>query len=370
MDVKWICFVGLVPMLPACASNPKVDMQYYLAETVLDLEVSRSLTCTDRDELVIASSSTIKANHRADYDSDPAGLNLGELSGFLVDSDVSFEFYADGRLKGLNSTATGQGEKVFSSGIELATAVFGAHAGPPKTQFPEICDAINGPPKDGKNVRSESVTITYSGSVEVAVSDVSRPININIKPESMPIALRLGKAVDPRAHADEFVDLLESQIGSVVATVEEIEVSQSLYDVGDQGIDGMLSLPMRRTGRALVTIAIEYADTPGIYSAYVDRRRGVDVAAKGEEYWLALPKPKLFGNQTFELAVTEAGGVSKIGYGTESGASGILTVGESLDKQTSGQSYADKAAEEKARADFIAQQQRRIRCEADPSNCE
>jgi hypothetical protein len=108
----------------------------------------------------------------------------------------------------------------------------------------------------------------------------------------------------------------------------------------------------------------------------------VDVLAKGSSifstnialpqsttYELAIPKAAVFGKQSFSLTLAESGAVTSVDYGKLSGASGALNAATSAVGAAAPESTANKAAEVKSQADLIAQQQRLVRCQAQPDKC-
>ena len=89
---------------------------------------------------------------------------------------------------------------------------------------------------------------------------------------------------------------------------------------------------------------------------------------RAETYKLPIPKPVLFGKQTFAIGLTDTGAVSTISYGKVDGSASALN---SLSALASAQTTvaSAKAAELQARADLIAQQQRVVLCESKPDQC-
>jgi hypothetical protein len=77
-------------------------------------------------------------------------------------------------------------------------------------------------------------------------------------------------------------------------------------------------------------------------------------------------KAALFGKQTFTVSLSEAGAVMSVGYGKNAGtASALNAIGAIVNTETA----AAKAAELKAQADLIAQQQRLVLCQTKPDQC-
>ncbi len=87
-------------------------------------------------------------------------------------------------------------------------------------------------------------------------------------------------------------------------------------------------------------------------------------------YLLPIPKAALFGKQNFALSLADSGAVTAIEYGKATGAAGPLNVLGAAATAAAPDSTAAKAAEVKAQADLIAQQQRLTRCQAHPAQCQ
>ena len=84
---------------------------------------------------------------------------------------------------------------------------------------------------------------------------------------------------------------------------------------------------------------------------------------------IPIPQAPFFGSQTFVLALSDAGTITTLTYGKESGAAAGLNSFNAVMAAFAPRSAADKAAEIQARADLIAQTQRLAVCEAAPKDC-
>ncbi|MEC7289170.1 MAG: hypothetical protein VXW22_03640, partial [Pseudomonadota bacterium] len=78
----------------------------------------------------------------------------------------------------------------------------------------------------------------------------------------------------------------------------------------------------------------------------------------------------LFGANRFEIELSDSGIPTTLGFGVDSGVAATVTAANSVVTTAQGQSIAEQAAETKAEADLIAQQQRLIRCQANRETCE
>jgi hypothetical protein len=89
-----------------------------------------------------------------------------------------------------------------------------------------------------------------------------------------------------------------------------------------------------------------------------------------ELYDLPIPKAALFGAQKFTLTLSEAGAITAVEYGKNTGAAGPANAAGSIATALSPETVAAKAADLKAQADLIAQQQRLHRCQLNPTACQ
>jgi hypothetical protein len=86
--------------------------------------------------------------------------------------------------------------------------------------------------------------------------------------------------------------------------------------------------------------------------------------------WQApVPRAALFGSRKFELSLSEAGRPLAIGYTGASGGSSAISAAAAAATAAADDSVLTEAAETKAEADLIAQQQRLVRCRANPETC-
>ncbi len=326
-------------VLSACANSPDVSLEYFLPQTEVEVTVVRTITCNAVDQLIIADAATVTPRHFSG--SKRKTIDTARLNSSLANSDFTVEYYGDGRLKGVNVTTTGQASAVLKSAVELAGPL-GVFAPQP---FPTQCNFINNfeTKKDGSNVRDKAVSLTYRSLV--TLTNGSRT-EIEVTPKE-----------DPRE------DELESAIGKVFAVVNKIDKPSSLV-ISKPGRDDVM-LDMRQPAQVSLTISTGGNGVVGSRDVWAG---SVEVAQHGTDFQIPIPKAALFGKQDFRLTVSPAGAITKIGYGTETGVAQVLSSGALLADELRDTS-AERAAAAKAEADLIAQQQRLVRCKADPANC-
>jgi hypothetical protein len=98
--------------------------------------------------------------------------------------------------------------------------------------------------------------------------------------------------------------------------------------------------------------------------------KGTVAIPSRETYQLPIPKAALFGVQKFSLSLSEAGAITAVNYGKNTGAAGAANAGASIATALTPESTAARAADLKAQADLIAQQQRLHRCQTNPAACQ
>jgi len=334
-----ICALGC-----GCATNPNASIHYYFATTDVKVRVLRTVTCNEQDHLIVSNAATVTPEHHADTKHQQK-FNIAKLDSVFSNTDIAFDFYDDGRLKSINTTNTGQGEAIVRSVVALAAGILLLD----QQTFPEKCDFINGyTMKDGKKVREKSLTLAFEGLVTPKDKKTGVPTLIEIVPENAP---QFNK--------------LHDVLGDVSAIIQSIgkplpPISLNDSNSAKESHDGDLHLDIRPPSSVSIKIM---AGPDKVWDG------DVEVGQFGEVFAVPIPKAAIFGQQGFILALTEAGSISKIGYGKETGVAQVLTSGSVISEKFREKTTAEKAAEVKAEADLIAQQQRLVRCQADPKTC-
>jgi hypothetical protein len=323
-------------LLVGCGSLPNGTISYYQAKSQVTVKVTRSILCDSKNNPLVASSATPSVAHSANF-AKSYSTDLGGLNGTFTDSDIKFDFYEDGRLKGVNATQTGQGEAIVKAAVTLAATV-GAFASDNKTlTYPKECAFI-------KDVGGgKPLTLNY----ELALD----PANNGAQP------------ISPDGASSAYADWLKEVIPDICAIVRRIEVPAApmAYAASD-------AVVIKARQPALVTVEVG-AVTPGLGCDASIWRGRVPVAQLGVEYPLPIPKPAAFGKQTLSVGFAESGAVSSIQYVSTSGAAGALNAANTIAGAMQDESTSAKAADVKAEADLIAQQQRLLQCRADPKSC-
>ncbi|MCA0394213.1 MAG: hypothetical protein LCH70_08890 [Proteobacteria bacterium] len=121
--------------LAACTSMPDVKIPYYLPLTEVPVSVTRVVTCSgtakDQHRMLydLIAVSDVKPRYVADT-SIVLFFNTMNYDHVLSDTELDFQFHDDGRLSGVNGSATGKGPEIIRAvaGTLMAASGTGAAA--------------------------------------------------------------------------------------------------------------------------------------------------------------------------------------------------------------------------------------------------
>jgi hypothetical protein len=337
---KPLCvLIAFNAVLAGCASLPNATIKYYLPRTNVSFKVVRTVACDAENYLVISNAATPVVAHVADPKKGKT-IALSALKGTFSDSDIKVDFYDGGRLKDINASTTGEGEGILKTVISIAVAAFALEGG--SKQYPTQCAAIK------KAGAEKPLTLTYAGDVKVDTNPPSAEIQIPVD-------------ITSKVYETNF----RSVIGSVCAVVESMATpyTPTIYDPGVNKNVLHLQEP------AQVKIRVTAGGENGACNAGLIWEGVVPVAQLGTAYSLPLPTPVLFGKEVLAASFAESGAMTSVQFTSNTGAGQALNVGNSALQAVQGETTAQKAADIKAEADLIAQQQRLVQCIADPKNC-
>ncbi|KQV49206.1 hypothetical protein ASC95_16390 [Pelomonas sp. Root1217] len=343
--LRTVACIAVPLVLAGCASIPDVTVSYRPVTWSVQVATAHTITCTnDRKYFMVAGGATYTPAYSADTARAAFEIQLKKLDRFYADSDFSLSFTDDGRLKSINQSTTGQGETITKAfvGVVTAVAAFQAEA-LPSTAGPQpasICAIVrkwNVPAPD----HLPQVSLTQNGRFAGAGN-----LSLEVPPEQQALFTELKKAgldLAATARAELVGDALQP-VARPASAVAEGEVAVTLQQV--------------------TTLKLSATDARG---ENLGGKR-IPVPLKDKDFMLPIPKPALFGKQTFQLAVAESGRITSLGYGSTSGAAGALgavavVAGEPITEDNA------RAAAAKAAADLIAQQQRLANCLLKPTEC-
>ena len=334
----------LVLSLSGCASVPDVTYNYYPARWSSSVTVTQTVGCAASKKKVLTMHAfSVATSYSSDLGKEPFSIRVKDLDRWSGDVDFTMTLTDDGRLRGVNQSSTGQGEALVKSVIALEAAIA---AVPFATSLSDV-DRSLPTEKDCQTIDrwgdKKPITIIYRGSF----SEKDRGTSVPLKVSS-----------ESKAIYDELSRFLPT-FSVDVDKVDQVKEIQSRPDVKD-GDSSTVPLTLQKLGSLGIRIKQEgsSSDTT-VYSSRV-------LTPLSETYSLPIPKAALFGKQSFSLALSEAGAITSIGYGRNTGAVGALN---SLGALANTQTAATDAAEAKAQADLIAQQQRLMLCMTKPDQC-
>jgi hypothetical protein len=341
---------GLTFILTGCSSIPDVQYNYYFAKSQTSLSVAQVVSCDSAgmNVIVVTSASAPTMAYSADV-ANVRTVNIRDIEGdfhTFVDSDATFGFYDDGRLKTINQNTVGQGEAVIKSAVSLATTAFplaAAGRAAAEASPADACQIISKWGGGGDN-KVPSVNLSYGTQFDITtVLDKSFPIPPTMASKQLYDLLKV-KAKLPS---------IEVKIGNAPAIGSRASYRPS---PGFQG--STVPLALQKTADVEINIL----------SAHKSIWKGTITAPLPDEYILPIPRGALFGKQNFTLSLSEAGAVQSIDYGKLSGASGALNGAQSI-AGAGPQITTNETADVKAKADLIAQTQRLTRCQTNPATC-
>ncbi|MEH3102624.1 MAG: hypothetical protein PGN12_01790 [Sphingomonas phyllosphaerae] len=336
--------LALTAAVSGCARIPPVDFSYYPAKGSAAVAVIQSYDCSaDKKRLVVATTPpVVTTQYVADHDNGPWTVEISKAQADLNDTDFSISFYDDGRLKGVNSVSTGQGEALLKGAISLIGAVLplvgGTGGEAPDADLPECAIIANW----GKG---KPVTLMFSAAIDFSKDRDSGPINLNVSSDGKRLLEELGAkgtVVAPQV-------ILTAKTNPILPAIGMVKKE-----------DGFIPLKLQKVLPGLLEVTI---DGSAIWA-------GAVLVPTAEWYDLPIPKAALFGKTSMVLDVAESGVVTKAQYASTSGAPGALNVLNSAATAATPDSAATKAAELKGQADLIVQSQRLARCRAQPDQCQ
>lgn len=339
-----VCLLALVST--ACASTPDLSVGYYLPRVELTIRAIRTVGCSTDNRLFSTTSVSVASGFLPDGELGMSNLRLRSLDGPVANADVAINYYSDGRLKGINATTVGRGQEVVSTVMGIAALALASDAAPSastRQRETQVCQTIRAVAGD------KPVTITYS--------------HIETFDDFQTTRLLERDGTNP-AYAAEVDRLLDG----ICAVFSAYAPPTPIVTPGGRG-NSDVELAMRQP--ASVPLAVVRGSGGGCIGNRVGLWSGlVQVPQFGTRYTLPIPRAAMFGKQVFALAVSESGEITSLQYGRESGAPAMLSAIGATATGLAPQSTAARAADVEAEANLIAQQQRRIRCEATPATCE
>lgn len=337
-------FLPIAFLLSGCASIPDITYKYYPARWSSNLTITQTLACSATgDEILAMQAYSIGTSYSSDSSKEPYTFQIKQLDRFFADADFTMTLTDDGRLRGINQSTTGQGESIVKSAVSLVTAI---KAMPLKA----LLEGTGRPAptqKDCKEVDKwggkKPITLIYRANISEDKIGTSVPVEVSSESDAL------------YQHLASFLPTFAVRVDGA----EKIKDVKSLPSAAGTESDAV-PLTLQKIGiLGLTVVQTGPASNKAVYSSKVT------IPLSGT-YSLPIPKAALFGKQTMTIGISDTGAVTSLGYGKTSGASAALSA---LGSYASTQTAAAEAADAKAQADLIYQQQRVMLCIAKPDQC-
>lgn len=321
--------------LSACANTPDVNLNYYLPKSTIDFKIVKSASCDTTGNLRIAASPLIETTEHSDYQGGQKYIPIKELDGAFSNTSIAVTWYDDGRLKSINSNSTGVGTNAINSITD--TVISGVSLAGFRSNH---CEQINA--TDEKTV---SFTYAYKSLDSDSVSSViGDKINLELTKES----------IEKRS---------KFELETFIPEMHDATITRSSFDLVSLGNSANNNnfLPLELRSPTQLTMSL--TDDEGKPKSTNKTIAGIAT------YKVPIPKSAAFGTTEFALSLFPTGGIETISYGKESGLGAAADSGRTFLSKFESETAAERALNFRNEADLIAQQQRLIRCEADPSSC-
>lgn len=343
--MKSVIIALSVVLISGCSTLPDVSFTYNKTKWATTVTVSQTLSCNvPKDKIIVLSQSTVTTSYSANQEQ-KLEFPIKELDKWYSDVDAGMTLTDDGRLKGINQSSNGQGEAILKSAV-TSLALLGAAL---EGEF----SLANTPLKPISDVTAKCAEIEKWGG--------GKPITLVFRKmltaENASNGIKASE-IDPASESRSLYDLINTPKPKIAVTT----IAKANHGIknteGKNNDKDFVQIKLQEPG--VISISI----TDGINA---DSIGGADVRVPlNSTYSVPIPKGKFFGKQTFVLAMSEAGTVTAVTYGkTSVGAAGLNSFGALASTQTP----TSEAAELKAQADVIAQQQRLASCLSKPDQC-
>jgi hypothetical protein len=348
----------LIAFLGACAQLPKVKVTYFDPIATTTVTVTQTVSC-DAQKLhpVVGTSVAQKTVYQANSASSHE-FDLSQLDGAFSDSDTTFEFTEDGRLKGVNASSEGQAKDIVTAALTLAATVwtYVDKRTPPvrKSDPARVCQIIDqrGTGKDEKSLIIESTAHFPAGH------ELDSEVAWETKLDDATLAELRGLLPELDIH---LYALLADDTPVVTGATATRDV---------------VPLTLAKTMTKTFFVYAYESQSPyrqkilWFEDVTVPKRCVAGDAPCQATYDLPVPKAAAFGKEAFALSLSDSGVVTKVRYAKNAGIGGALSATSAALESGRPQTAADKAKQLQGEADLIAQQQRLAKCRATPAECE
>ncbi len=366
--VKGLLFLML---MTGCAGLPEFHVSYYLPKTSMNATVNQLISCTPGQtaadgtttgrKLMFAYAVTPAISHQADTSARNT-IDLKELEKAHSNAEIGLEFYADGRLKSISAKSVGQGKAIMESAIAVANTVWPLHGGGTSSNEDKACDYIK--KATGKDNGTGVLAIAYTLDKAISVTHATGTIPALEPSESTTehyttlTSLNVLPKIELKAVRKD--GSLSSSAGELT---QDFPSGITAGDDRNTSVCGDVSgdrLVLRETALVRVALSVDGSASPSW--------QGSAIAATDTCFSVPLMDTALFGSRYLKISLDGNGMVTALDLESSQGLSdGLGTLGSSITAISPTDSAEAQAL--KAESDLIYQQQRLLRCQADPASC-
>lgn len=354
-------------VLNGCATIPDVSVSYRPVKWAVAVTVVHTLTCNRANNLAaIQRGATFLPFYSAAPENAAYRIQLKDLDGFYADSDITFGFTDDGRLKSINQTTMGQGETVLKSGIAALAAISVGPAAAPATAPPAAGVHLfqnNVPQGEVREARASRVCAVIRSNSIVGVDQLPQ---VSLVQTAVLHAGAMNTRAVPSKDQEKLLQDLKVENLDLSARISAklgIEELQPISNLKSNVTSREVPLTLQR----MVALSAKAEDGQAEATQGLIGSKSLPVPTT-ETFVLPIPKAALFGKQTFVLSLAESGRISTLGYGRTTGVPGAFNAATAASTAEITEDNAGAAAL-KAAADLIAQQQRFNTCKLKPTDC-
>ncbi len=356
-------------MLAGCAHLPDATIGYYLPKSSTTITVVQTITCDVAKKSHATLALTVTPVYTADTDdNDPPKIKIKALDGALADTDVDATYTADGRLKGINTSQTGQAGTVIKDIVTTAATLAASGA----SVKPTWCNS-----DVAKSLGKTDKSTDADGPQDPNKSDI-KPVTITYTSGALSYSkLVVGKDADIVLQADQASNALYETVksGYSEATLMPKVTAHAAKDVQTvTEAPDTAAVPVVLPNMKKVVLELLWGKDIDLHPVSVTTYELFLPSEESDKakrtFVLHIPPSAMFGSQKFVLGLADSGAISEIHYVKTTGAAAALEAGQSIISPLR-PSQEDQANAIKAKTDIKYQQQRQAACDADPSveNC-
>lgn len=393
--------------LAACASTPNVVQYYYFPKAATQLTVTQTFACPisttankSPSNLSVVATVSQSTAYTADHGQSTGVVDFGATSGALSDTDMTVNLSDDGRLTGINSSSSGEGDKIAQEIITLAAvAGVGGVAAAENGQVlrKQPCDVIREHFGGDSTKNPPTAIVTYTinllyGQPAPAPAPAPQGPTATGGPADTPDTILLE--ADPSTNA--VIPANESGFQKTLTIQPDASSQALLHELEQSQLNGSnlfeFEVSIAGSSREVVGAKLKDSTTSSSPSSIkLNQVSIVDLEVDGPApdpkapaisiwktqvavperlyYDLPIPTGAVFGKTQFSLSLAGAGSISKLEYGTTSGSTDAADLAGAIAKSAKGPSAAQEASAVQAKADLVYENQRLAICKATPASC-